>query len=104
MRPDRPSGPSRFPCPNCGRETRSRVLDSRTTRDSRRRRRECLECCQRFTTYEVVWEEQEQPPPLDLERAQVREAAGALYTALGHVRVGLDCVRSLMSEEVEVRE
>lgn len=42
-------------CPYCG-ETESKVIDSRPTEDSERirRRRECLGCHKRFTTYEVV--------------------------------------------------
>ena len=42
-------------CPYCGAEE-SRVIDSRPTEDSERirRRRECLNCHMRFTTYEVV--------------------------------------------------
>lgn len=41
-------------CPNCG-FTKSTVLDSRPTDDgSIRRRRECLSCKRRFTTYEFV--------------------------------------------------
>lgn len=42
-------------CPFCG-YTESKVVDSRPTDDSERirRRRECLRCQKRFTTYEVV--------------------------------------------------
>jgi len=42
-------------CPNCGHEE-DKVVDSRKSHDGRavRRRRECLECHQRFTTYEYV--------------------------------------------------
>ncbi len=40
-------------CPYC-REGDSRVVDSRPVRDTIRRRRECLECRQRFTTYERI--------------------------------------------------
>jgi transcriptional repressor NrdR len=39
-------------CPYCGQD--SRVLDSRGARDVVRRRRECLACSRRFTTYERV--------------------------------------------------
>ena len=44
-------------CPNCG-CTESKVLDSRSTEEGLaiRRRRECLECQKRFTTYERVEE------------------------------------------------
>lgn len=44
-------------CPYCH-ETEDRVVDSRTSREGRavRRRRECLSCGRRFTTYEYVEE------------------------------------------------
>ncbi|MFP4624101.1 MAG: transcriptional regulator NrdR [Gemmatimonadota bacterium] len=44
-------------CPYCH-ETEDRVVDSRTSREGRaiRRRRECVSCGRRFTTYEVVEE------------------------------------------------
>lgn len=38
-------------CPYCGRSD-SKVTDSRDTEDGVRRRRQCLSCGQRFTTYE----------------------------------------------------
>lgn len=46
-------------CPYCH-ETEDRVVDSRTSREGRavRRRRECLCCGRRFTTYEYVEERQ----------------------------------------------
>ena len=42
-------------CPHCGHEE-SKVIDSRPIDDnsSIRRRRECLKCQSRFTTYEVI--------------------------------------------------
>jgi transcriptional repressor NrdR len=42
-------------CPFCG-EIRNKVIDSRLSKDSKmiRRRRECLSCQKRFTTYEKV--------------------------------------------------
>ena len=42
-------------CPACG-YTESKVLDSRSTEEETaiRRRRECLECQKRFTTYERI--------------------------------------------------
>jgi transcriptional repressor NrdR len=44
-------------CPYCN-QTEDRVVDSRTSREGRavRRRRECLACGRRFTTYEYVEE------------------------------------------------
>ncbi len=42
-------------CPRCGNED-DKVVDSRAVRDGRavRRRRECLACGERFTTYEAL--------------------------------------------------
>ena len=42
-------------CPYCG-DQESKVVDSRRSEDglSIRRRRECLGCLRRFTTYEIV--------------------------------------------------
>ena len=42
-------------CPFCGYEE-SKVIDSRPTDEGQRirRRRECLQCSKRFTTYEVI--------------------------------------------------
>lgn len=41
-------------CPNCG-FSESKVIDSRPTDNgSIRRRRECLSCKKRFTTYEII--------------------------------------------------
>jgi len=42
-------------CPYCGHEE-DRVVDSRTSKEGRavRRRRECVECSRRFTTYEYI--------------------------------------------------
>ena len=48
-------GWSRMKCPFCGHDD-SKVVDSRPTDEgtSIRRRRECLKCFKRFTTYETV--------------------------------------------------
>lgn len=40
-------------CPNCG-YSDQKVIDSRPTDKSIRRRRECLSCKKRFTTYEFI--------------------------------------------------
>ena len=44
-------------CPSCG-QTESKVVDSRPSEDGStiRRRRECLDCGRRFTTYERLGE------------------------------------------------
>lgn len=50
-------------CPYCGFED-SKVIDSRPSDDRKRRRRECLSCGKRFTTYEIV----EQPLRIVIKR------------------------------------
>lgn len=42
-------------CPECGCEE-SKVIDSRPTENKVRRRRECVRCANRFTTYEIIEE------------------------------------------------
>lgn len=50
-------------CPYCGYEE-SKVIDSRPAEEKKRRRRECLKCRKRFTTYEIV----EQPLRIVVKR------------------------------------
>ena len=50
-------------CPFCGYED-SKVIDSRPLEDKKRRRRECMGCRKRFTTYEIV----EKPLPIVVKR------------------------------------
>lgn len=58
-------------CPYCG-ESESKVIDSRPTEDGEkiRRRRECLGCQKRFTTYEIV----ETVPLMVVKKDKSREA------------------------------
>jgi len=58
-------------CPGCGHEE-DKVVDSRSVRDGRavRRRRECLACQSRFTTYEAL----ETKPVLVVKRSGDRVA------------------------------
>lgn len=55
-------------CPFCKHED-NRVVDSRATAGSIRRRRECNQCARRFTTYEYV----ERVPLMVIKRDQSRE-------------------------------
>ena len=57
-------------CPFCGYEE-SKVIDSRPTDDSEkiRRRRECLKCAKRFTTYEII----ENLPIIVIKQDKTRE-------------------------------
>lgn len=58
-------------CPYCG-YSESKVIDSRPTDEGERirRRRECLNCAKRFTTYEVI----ETVPVIILKKNKSREA------------------------------
>ena len=58
-------------CPYCG-EIESKVIDSRPTEDGLkiRRRRECLSCQKRFTTYEIV----ETVPLMVIKKDRSRQA------------------------------
>lgn len=57
-------------CPYCG-DLESKVVDSRRSEDglSIRRRRECLSCQRRFSTYEII----ENPPILVVKRDGSRQ-------------------------------
>lgn len=58
-------------CPYCG-YSESKVIDSRPTEEGERirRRRECLNCAKRFTTYEVI----ETVPVVVVKKDKSREA------------------------------
>ena len=57
-------------CPYCGHKE-DKVIDSRSSSDEEtiRRRRECLECAQRFTTYEYI----EKTPLIVIKRDNSRK-------------------------------
>lgn len=55
-------------CPFCG-HPESKVIDSRPADDKIRRRRECLECGKRFTTFEIV----EHAPVVVIKKDKTRE-------------------------------
>ena len=84
-------------CPQCGRQD-SKVVESRETTngDSIRRRRECLKCKQRFTTYERI----ERPNLAVVKKDGVRELFDRhkLFAAV-HRSVG-----KVLSSDVEVEE
>lgn len=70
-------------CPYCG-EVESKVIDSRPADDGERirRRRECLGCGKRFTTYEVV----ETVPLMVIKKDKSREAFNRQKLLNGLVR------------------
>ena len=84
-------------CPRCGRED-DKVVDSRAVRDGRavRRRRECLACEERFTTYEAV----ETQPVLVVKRSGERMAYHRDKVVLGVTKA---CEKRPVSlEQIEI--
>lgn len=75
-------------CPICG-FTESKVIDSRPTEEgaSIRRRRECLSCKGRFTTYEVV----ESLPLVVIKKDNTREAFDRSKLLAGIVKSCYKC-------------
>jgi transcriptional repressor NrdR len=90
-------------CPFCS-GTDNRVVDSRVSREGRavRRRRECLECHRRFTTYEYV----EERPLLIVkrdattERYDRRKVVQSMQLACAKRPVPADTIEA-MADEVE---
>lgn len=83
-------------CPSCS-ETESKVLDSRATDESSsiRRRRECLNCKTRFTTYEKI----ESTPILVIKKDGTREPFNRTKVMNGIIRA---CEkRFVKSEDIE---
>jgi len=84
-------------CPACGNED-DKVVDSRAVRDGRavRRRRECLVCEERFTTYEAV----ETQPVLVVKRSGERMAYHREKVILGVTKA---CEKRPVSlEQIEI--
>lgn len=88
-------------CPYCG-ESESKVIDSRPADDGERirRRRECLACQKRFTTYEVV----ETVPLMVVKKDHSREAFDRQKLLNGLMRacekrpVGVDTLEKAVDE------
>lgn len=94
-------------CPVCG-YTESKVIDSRPTEEgaSIRRRRECLSCQNRFTTYETI----ENMPLLVIKKDKTRELfdkrklLAGIITACHKRPVTMDQMEALASEvEAEIQ-
>ena len=84
-------------CPHCGSEE-DKVVDSRAVRDGRavRRRRECLSCEERYTTYEAV----ETQPVLVVKRSGERMAYHREKVILGVTKA---CEKRPVSlEQIEI--
>ena len=88
-------------CPFCG-FTESKVIDSRPTEDGDRirRRRECLSCARRFTTYEMI----ETTPLMVVKRDKSRQTFDKGKLLKGLLRacekrpVSLETLENLVNE------
>ena len=91
-------------CPFCGYEE-SKVIDSRPTDEGQRirRRRECLECAKRFTTYEII----ESLPIIVIKKDKSRETFNRDKLMTGLLRacekrpVSIDTLDNMI-DEIEV--
>jgi len=91
-------------CPFCGYEE-SKVIDSRPTDEGQRirRRRECLQCTKRFTTYEVI----ESLPIIVIKKDKSRETFNRENLMTGLLRacekrpVSFDTLDNMI-DEIEV--
>lgn len=91
-------------CPYCGYEE-SKVIDSRPTDEGQRirRRRECLECNKRFTTYEII----ESLPIIVIKKDKSRETfnrdklMNGLLRACEKRPVSIDTLDNMI-DEIEV--
>ncbi len=97
-------------CPYCG-HTDTKVTDSRESDDGIRRRRECLECGRRFTTYERV-----QAAPLmvvkkdgrreefsrEKIRAGIRSSCDKLEVSAAQIDVIVDEIESALRDRAAV--
>ena len=83
-------------CPICG-YTESKVIDSRPTEEntSIRRRRECLSCQNRFTTYEVV----ESVPLVVIKKDNTKEMFDRSKLLAGIMKSCYKC--SVTTEQIE---
>ena len=82
-------------CPKCG-DDESKVIESRDTGDSVRRRRECLKCGGRYTTYERL----ERPNLAVIKRDKRRE----LFDRDKLKRAVYQSVGKFLNGEIEVEE
>ena len=84
-------------CPYCG-YSESKVIDSRPTDEGERirRRRECLNCAKRFTTYEVI----ETVPVVVVKKDKSREAfdRNKLLNGLLRACVPLETLERIVDE------
>jgi len=95
-------------CPYCG-EIDNKVIDSRLSKDGHavRRRRECLICTRRFTTYEYI----EEIPVMIIKKDGRREsfsrdkARAGIQTACEKRNISVNAIEALLDElEQELRD
>lgn len=95
-------------CPFCG-EIENKVIDSRLSKDTSqiRRRRECLGCARRFTTYESI----EEIPIMILKKDGRREVfsrekvRSGLHKACEKRNISMDVIEDFLDElEGDLRE
>jgi transcriptional repressor NrdR len=87
-------------CPFCG-HPESKVTDSRNAAEmnATRRRRECLQCSHRFTTFETIdLTIQVRKRDGSYEDFQIEKLIGGFAHACNHTRISRDRVRMLASE------
>ena len=63
-------------CPRCNGE--SKVIDSRDGETARRRRRECLRCKHRYSTYEIHANEYDRLQVIEIDMGQIEAAITTL--------------------------
>ncbi len=88
-------------CPSCG-HTESKVIDSRSTEEGRsiKRRRECLACQRRFTTYEAI----EDVPLIVIKKDESRESFDRNKVMNGIIRacekrpVSIDTITKIVND------
>ena len=90
-------------CPYCGYED-SKVIDSRPAEDRIRRRRECLKCEKRFTTFEAV----EHAPIVVVKKDGARQEFNSLLRACNKrpvsyetIEKAVDSIESTLLNELE---
>lgn len=95
-------------CPFCG-ENNNKVIDSRLSKDGKaiRRRRECMDCERRFTTYEYI----EDIPLMIIKKDRRREVFSREKVRLGIQRacekreISMNAIESFVEEiERDLRE
>lgn len=78
-------GSSAIPCENCG-DLKSAVIDGRNAGAAFRRRRVCLSCSHRFTTFELCVDSNGKIERRDFKAAILGEIIGQLQNQLANLQ------------------